>query len=79
MSTDIHAIDDLVKALIKGDPGETVDLATVRAMATAAIHAHWIECTHSDWITEATFDSNPANHYCQLCGARLVLEDNTDA
>ena len=75
MSTDIHAIDDLVAALAKGDPNETVDLDTITAMATAAIHAHWIECPHLDFITERTGDHKLLAQICELCGARLVLED----
>jgi hypothetical protein len=54
MNTDIHAIDDLVQALIQGDPGETVPLDVVTAMATAAVRAHWIECPHTTT--------------CELCG-----------
>lgn len=76
MSTDIHAIDDLVKALIKGDPGETVPLGIVTAMAEAAIRAHWIECTHEHWITEHAL-GDPIGQYtrvCELCGARLTVE-----
>lgn len=75
MSTDIHAIDDLIKALCKGDPGETVPLNTVTAMAEAAIHAHWIECPHTEFITERTLNHRLITQTCELCGARLVLED----
>lgn len=34
-------LDDLVAALIKGDPNETVPLNTVTAMAQAAINDGW--------------------------------------
>lgn len=77
MSTDLHAIDDLVKALIKGDPNETVPLDTVTAMAEAAIHSHWIECPHTDFITYRE-NHRLVLQTCELCGARMVLED-TDA
>lgn len=77
MSTDVHAIDDLVKALCKGDPNELVPLDVVTAMATAAIQAHWIECPHADSVTET-------NHYgsktsCQRCGVTLATEGDIDA
>lgn len=73
-------VEDLVAVLAQGDPEETVDLATLTAMAQAAIRAHWIPCPHADHITEATLDSNPANRYCQRCGARFVVEaEPTDA
>lgn len=78
MRTDIHAIDDLVKALCKGDPDERVPLELVTAMARAAIHAHWIECPHLEFTTERTIGNRNVTQCCQLCGARLVLEDNTD-
>jgi hypothetical protein len=76
MSTDIHAIDDLIKALCKGDPNETVPLNTVTAMAAAAIRTHWIECTHEHWNTERAW-GDPIGQYtktCELCGAQLIVE-----
>lgn len=39
--TQVNDVDDLVTAMIKGDPAETVDLATVTAMAQAALTAGW--------------------------------------
>jgi hypothetical protein len=34
-------VDDLVAAMVKGDPGETVPLDVVTAMAEAALIAGW--------------------------------------
>jgi hypothetical protein len=43
-------LDDLVAAMVKGDPQETVPLDIVTAMANAVLRAHWIPCPHADWI-----------------------------
>jgi uncharacterized paraquat-inducible protein A len=70
-------VDDLVAAMVKGDPGETVPLDIVTAMAEAALRAHWIPCPHTDWITEYTIAYTNPRRTCQRCGARLVVEPDS--
>jgi hypothetical protein len=73
-------IDDLVRAMIKGDPNETIDLTTITDMAESVLAAHWIPCPHSDTVTETNFDRSITHRWCQRCGAELIVKpENTDA
>jgi hypothetical protein len=70
----VSDLDDLVAALVQGDPAETVPTDIVTAMAVAAMEAHWIPCPHSDFTTEYTFAREVLGRHCQRCGARLIVE-----
>jgi hypothetical protein len=79
----VSDVDDLVAALIKGDPTETVPLEIVTAMARSAIRAFWIPCPHTNFITltERNYDDSTVRTFrtCERCGARLVVEpEDTD-
>ena len=71
--------DDLVAALIKGDPNETVPLDIVTAMAESALRRHWIQCQHENLATQFDLATGSYQRYCQRCGARLIVEpEDTD-
>jgi hypothetical protein len=55
-------LDDLVAALIKGDPSETVPLEIVTAMAQAAINTGW---QPHYWICKHEWQ--PTNHGWYIC------------
>jgi hypothetical protein len=59
----VSDVDDLVAALIRGDPGETVPLDIVTAMANAALAAGW-ENLASEWIRGEPAPNDP--HVKQL-------------
>lgn len=67
-------VDDLVAAMVLGDPGETVPLDIVTAMAKSAIGAYWIPCPHTDWVEEHDYDRTYTNRTCTRCGAQLVVQ-----
>jgi hypothetical protein len=71
----VSDVDDLVAALIKGDPGETVPLDIVTAMAKSALRHHWIPCIHDDIATMATFENDRAGtlRWCTQCQARFAV------
>jgi len=67
-------LDDLVAAMVLGDPNETVPTDVVTAMAQAVLNARWIPCPHDDWITETNYDRSTERRTCRRCGGRLILE-----
>jgi hypothetical protein len=73
-------VDDLVAALIKGDPDETVPTPTLTKMAQWAIWEHWIPCPHTDFVSEYVFGKvGEVRRTCQRCGAPLTIEpENTN-
>jgi hypothetical protein len=72
-------VDDLVAAMVKGDPEEVVPLELITDMAQAAIDAHFIPCPHADFVTVHTttlYDRRGTiMRTCERCGAHLVVED----
>jgi hypothetical protein len=65
--------------MVKGDPGETVDLGTITDMAEAVIAAHWIPCPHDNHITETNWDQTLIHRTCQQCGAgHIIKPEDTD-
>jgi hypothetical protein len=75
----VSDVDDLVAAMVKGDPTERAGLELLTDIAEAVLAAHWIPCPHTDFVTVHTASLNDrrgtTTRTCERCGARLIVEN----